>query len=157
MIPTAVTTFEVYLSVHVLAAVIWVGGAFAVQLFAIRATRSGSNAQLVATTKDIEWMGTRVFVPASLLLVVFGFLMMAEADLDYQFWVVFGIAVWAASFLTGSAFLGPESGRIAKAFESEGADSADGHRRLRRIFAISRIELALLLLVVIAMAAKPFS
>lgn len=156
MIPTAVTTFQVYLSVHVLAAVVWVGGAFAVQLFAIRATR-GSNEQLVATTKDIEWMGTRVFVPASLLLVVFGFLMMAEADLDYEFWVVFGIAVWAASFVTGSAFLGPESGRIAKAFEADGPDSADGHRRLKRIFTISRIELTLLLLVVLAMSAKPFA
>jgi uncharacterized membrane protein len=153
----SITTYQVYLSVHVLAAVVWVGGAVAVQVFAIRATRSNDNGYLVAITKDIEWLGTRIFIPASLLLVVFGFLLMSEGDVDYQFWVVFGLAVWVASFLTGSAYLGPESGRISKAFEAEGPDSAEGHTRLRRIFTISRIELALLILVVLAMALKPWS
>jgi uncharacterized membrane protein len=151
----SITTYEAYLAVHVLAAVVWVGGAVAVQAFAIRATRANDNGYLVAVTRDIEWLGTRIFIPASLLLLVFGFMLMAEADLDYESWVVFGLAIWAASFLVGSAFLGPESGRISKAFAAEGADSPDGHRRLRRIFLISRIELALLILVVLAMALKP--
>jgi uncharacterized membrane protein len=151
----SITTYEVYLAVHILAAVIWVGGALAVQVFAARATASGSGERIATISKDIEWLGTRVFIPSSLLLVVFGFLLISEGNWDYESWVVFGLAVWAASFLVGSGFLGPESGRISKAFAAEGSDSADGHRRLRRIFLISRIELALLILVVLAMALKP--
>lgn len=152
-----ITTYQAYLSIHILAAVIWVGGAFAVQLFAMRATRAGTNEQVVAITKDIEWMGTRVFVPASLILVVFGFLMISEADLDYEFWLVFPLVIWALSFLVGAGFLGPESGRISKAFAAEGPDSVEGHTRLKRIFLISRIELTFLILVVLDMALKPFS
>ncbi|MGB2711741.1 MAG: hypothetical protein WBC33_09510 [Conexibacter sp.] len=60
----SITTYQAYLSVHILAAVVWVGGALAMQLFAIRATRSGDNGYLVSVTKDIEWIGTRVFIPA---------------------------------------------------------------------------------------------
>lgn len=86
---------------------------------------------------------------------MFGFLLISKGEWDYEGWVLFGLAVWAASFLTGSAFLGPESGRISKAFAAEGPDSADGQMRLRRIFVVSRVELALLILVVLAMTAKP--
>lgn len=152
-----ITTYQVYLSVHILAAVIWVGGALMMQLFAVRAKRSDSNEYLVAITKDIEFVGTRLFIPSSLVLVIFGFLLVNEGDWPYEFWVVFPIAVWAASFLVGAGFLGPESGRVGKAFEKDGPDSAEGHARLKRVFLISRIELTLLLLVVLDMTLKPFS
>ena len=55
----------------------------------------------------------------------------------------------------GSSFLGPESGRIAKIVETEGAASPNAQARIKRIFLISRIELVLLLLVVIDMVVKP--
>lgn len=152
-----ITTYQAYLSIHILAAVIWVGGAFTMQLFAIRATRAGDNEYLVAVTRDIEWIGTRFFIPSSLILVVFGFLLINEADLDYEFWIVFPIVIWLLSFLAGVAFLGPESGRVSKAFDAQGAGSAEGQARLKRVFLVSRIELVFLILVVLDMALKPFS
>jgi uncharacterized membrane protein len=152
-----ITTYQIYLSIHILAAVIWVGGALAVQLFAIRAVRSNDNEQLVAITTDIEFIGTRLFIPASLVLVVFGFLLVGKGDWDYQFWIVFAICVWLASFIAGVAYLGPESGRISKAFAKDGPDSAEGQARVRNIFLISRIELTFLILVVLDMTLKPFS
>jgi uncharacterized membrane protein len=157
MSAATITTYQAYLAVHILAAVVWVGGAVTMQLFAIRATRGGDNGYLVSLTKDIEFIGTRLFIPASLLLVIFGFLLVNEGDLDYEFWIVFPICVWAASFAVGAAFLGPESGRVSKAFAAEGPDSVEGQARLRRVFLISRVELALLLLVVLDMALKPFA
>jgi uncharacterized membrane protein len=141
--------------VHILAVVLWVGGAFMIQVLAIRATRANEGPRLATLTSEIEWIGTRIFVPASLILVIFGFLMIQEGDLDYQFWLVFPIVVWIASFLTGAGFLGPESGRLSKAIEREGIDSPEATSRLQRIFLISRIELVLLLLVVLDMALKP--
>ncbi len=153
----SITTYQAYLSIHILAAVVWVGGALVIQLFAIRATRSGDSKRVVDITADIEFIGTRLFIPASLVLVIMGFLLIHEGDLDYQFWIVFPIAVWAASFIAGSAFLGPQSGKISKAFETEGPDSAEDQARLQRVFLVSRIELVLLLLVVLDMALKPFS
>jgi uncharacterized membrane protein len=153
----SITTYQVYLSIHILAAVIWVGGAVAVQLFALRATRSGNAQRIADISADIEWVGTRFFIPSSLVLVIFGFLLVGKGDWDYDFWIVFALGVWAASFLVGAGFLGPESGRLSKAFATEGPESAEGHMRLKRIFLISRIELLFLILVVLDMALKPFA
>jgi uncharacterized membrane protein len=150
-----ITTYQAYLSIHILAAVLWVGGAFMIQVFATRASRARDAQRLATFASEAEWVGTRVFVPASLTLVVFGFLMIQEGDLDYQFWLVFPIVVWIASFVSGAAFLGPQSGRLSKAIAQHGMDSPEAMSRLQRIFVVSRIELVLLVLVVLDMALKP--
>lgn len=151
----AITTYQWFLSVHILAAVLWVGGAFTIQVLAIRASAANEGPRLATLSSEIEWVGTRIFIPASLTLVVFGFLMISEGNLDYEFWLVFPIVVWLASFLVGAGFLGPESGRLSKAIEREGIDSPEATLRLKRIFLVSRIELVFLLLVVLDMALKP--
>jgi uncharacterized membrane protein len=152
-----ITTYQAYLAVHILAAVVWVGGALTVQLFAMRASASGDGQRLATTAADIEFIGTRTFIPASLVLIVFGFLLIHDGRWDYTFWIVFALAVWVASFLVGSAFLGPESGRVNKAIERDGVDHPDTQARIRRIFLVSRIELVFLVLVVLDMALKPGS
>ena len=150
----AATTYQWLLTVHILAAAIWVGGALATQVYAIRAARAGA-ARVTEFAADIEWLGTRVFIPASLTLVVFGFLLAAEGNWEWEFWLVAGLAIWALSFVTGAGFLGPESGRINALSAEQGPESPEVQRRLRRIFLISRIELVLLILIVVDMTVKP--
>jgi hypothetical protein len=65
-----------------------------------------------------------------------------------------GLVVWILAAVTGAAFLGPESGRIAKVVATEGAESTAARRRIDRILLISRVELALLLVVVFMMVVK---
>lgn len=153
----AIETYQVYLAVHILAAVLWVGGAFTIQVLAIRASRPGARLQLGSLAAEIEWVGTRLFIPSSLLLVIFGFMLMSEGNWDYEGWVVFAIAVWLASFVVGAAFLGPQSGKLSEDIARHGPDSAQAVERLSRIFLVSRIELVFLLLVVLDMALKPGS
>lgn len=152
-----IETYDVYLAVHILAAVVWVGGALVVQLFAFRATRSGDGARVATFAEDAEFVGMRFFLPSALVLVVFGFLLAGKGNWDWDFWLVSALIVWIASFVVGAAFLGPESGRIARAIERHGVDSAEAQDRLRRIFLVSRIELVFLILVVLDMALKPGS
>ncbi len=154
---TAISTYQWYLSIHILAAVLWVGGAFTIQLLAIRAARPNARLQLGSLASEIEWVGTRLFIPSSLILVVMGFLLINEGNLDYQFWLVFAMAVWLASFLSGIAFLGPQSGKLGKDVEQYGADSPQALARLQKIFIVSRVELVFLILVVLDMALKPGS
>ena len=153
----AATTYQWYLSLHILAAVLWVGGGFTLQVLAIRAARPNARLNLGSFASETEWLGTRIFIPSSLALVILGFLMIHEGNLDYEFWLVFAIAVWFASFLLGIAFLGPQSGKLGKDVEQYGIDSPQAMARLQRIFVVSRIELVLLLLVVLDMALKPGS
>ena len=86
-----------------------------------------------------------------------GFLLVHEGSYDWQFWLVFALVVWIASFLTGAGFLGPESGRIQKTINEKGIESDEAQARIRRIFLVSRIELILLILVVLDMTLKPGS
>ena len=147
--------YELLKSVHVLGAVIWVGGATATQLYAMRAKSSGEPARLAAFARDAEWVGPRVFLPMSLILVVTGFAMIADRNWDYEAWIIIALVAWAASAITGAAFLGPESGRVAAAVEREGPESPEAQRRISRIFLISRIELLILLVIVVDMVVKP--
>lgn len=152
-----VSLYEFYLWAHLFAAVVWVGGGIAVQLFALRILRAKDPARLAGFAKDVEWIGMRVFTPASLLLVIFGFLLVEKADWGYPFWVVFGIVIWGLSALSGVAFLGPESARIGKLVEAHGVEHPEVHQRILRILVYSRIELLLLIAVVFDMVVKPFA
>jgi hypothetical protein len=152
-----ITTREWYLFGHVLAVVLWVGADGVLQLLAIRARRAGGQ-RMVELMGDVEWLGTRYLVPSSLLVVLFGFLLLGESNGAYelsQFWVSFGFAVFIASFIAGAGFLGPETGRLRKMAESRGPDDPELQARLRRVFLISRIELILLIAAVFVMVAKP--
>lgn len=152
-----VTTYELLLVGHLLAVTAWVGADALLQVLAIRARRAGGE-RMVQMLADVEWLGTRYLVPSSLLVVVFGFGLIAESDGAYelgQFWVSAGLTVFVASFLAGAGFLGPETGRLARLAESRGPDDRELQMRIRRVFLISRIELILLIAVIFVMVAKP--
>ena len=151
-----VTAYQFYLTVHILAAVVWVGGATITQVYAARAMADPSPERLAGFARDAEFVGKTMFTPASLVLVVFGFLLVNEGNWSLgSTWLVFALAVFAASFALGVGFLAPESARIARAIELHGVGSTEATRRIERIFLVSRIELLFLMLVVVDMVVKP--
>lgn len=142
------------LFVHVAAAIIWIGGSLMMQLFGIRAAMSGDPSRLATLGQDIEWIANRTFIPASLVGVVTGILLVVESDF-YGFgddWIVIALVLYATTFLAGVLFLGPESGRVGKLM-AEGAPEA-GPRMLRLLF-FARLDLVLLWLIVYDMTIKP--
>lgn len=158
MIALALTQYNELKFVHVLAAVVWVGGAVTSQVYAVLAVRTNDPVKVAAFAGDTEFVGTRIFLPAALILLVSGVLTVRESGgaWDYsQGWVRFGLVVIALSILTGAGFLGPESGRIAKATKTGGVEAPEVQARIRRIFLVSRVELVLLLAVVFDMVVKP--
>lgn len=150
------TWYTFFKSVHVVAAVIWVGGAFVIQAFAFRILRTGDARRQAEFAKDSEVVGMRVFIPATWLLLLAGIGMMINLDLSWgQNWIVFGLIAFALSFVVGAGFLGPESGRIAKVIERDGPESPEAQRRIGRILLIGRCELVVLLAVIVNMVVKP--
>src|SRR4051812_30542745 len=150
------TTYQWLLTIHILAAVVWVGGAFTVQMMAIRVARDPDPGRLAGFSRDVEIVGMRVFLPASLVLLVFGFWLVHGGNWTLsEGGLTFGLIVIAISIVPGAGFLGPGAGRIARVIAAGGPASPEARRRIDRIFLVSRVELVLLVLVVIAMAAKP--
>ena len=158
--PLAVIGSDAYkwlLAFHILLAVVWVGSDVAIQIIVLRAKRAGPD-RLAYFAREIEWYGTRVLVPSSLLLVILGFILLHESSGAYdlgQGWVTFGFVVWLLSFIAGAAYLGPESERLSNMVDERGPEDPEYRRRLNRIFLVSRIELLLLILVVLDMVVKP--
>ena len=150
------STYELLLFGHLLAALVWVGGDFMIQMFYLRARAAGPEA-VAGFAKSVEWIGLRVLNTAALLVVAFGVLLVIEVD-GYefsQFWISAALVMFLASAITGAAFLGPESGRISALSEERGPEDPEVQRRIARILLISRIELVLLVLIVLDMVLKP--
>ncbi len=150
------TRYELLLFLHVAAAIIWLGAGMVIQFFALRAERSRNAAEIHRVASDAEWLAMRLFVPASLAVLVFGLALVFDGPWAFdQLWIVLGLIGYAFSFFIGILFLSPESGRIAKLVAAHGAEHEAVARRIRRILAVSRFELAVLFAVVLDMTLKP--
>jgi uncharacterized membrane protein len=150
------TWYSFFKSIHVITAVIWVGGAAMIQAYAFRILRTGDGKRQADFAKDTEVVGMRVFIPASLILVVAAIAMMVNLDWSWsQNWIILGLIAFVLSFVLGAGFLGPEGGRIAELIEQQGPDSTAVQARIRRILTISRCELIVLLTVIVNMVVKP--
>jgi uncharacterized membrane protein len=149
--------YGVFKAIHVLAAIIWLGGGAAITVLAWQAQRTKDNAQLLQIGKQAEWLSMRVFVPSALVVVAMGVVLMHKGDWGYgHFWTLFGLIAWGVSFVVGAAFLGPESGRLAKLIETKGPEDPEVLARLNRIISVARTDVVLILLIAIDMIAKPF-
>jgi uncharacterized membrane protein len=141
---------------HLVFVAFWVGTDVSLQLFALRARIAGPE-RMATFLGDVEWIGLRLLSPSSLLVVIFGVLLVIE-DPNYelsQAWVTLGLIAFLASAITGAGFLGPETGRIGKLIDARGADNPEAQLRIARVFLISRIELVILIFIILDMVVKP--
>ncbi|HEY7755259.1 MAG TPA: DUF2269 family protein [Actinomycetota bacterium] len=157
MIAAHIELYDWLRAFHVVLAVIWVGGAVVLQILAVRILREDDPAKSAAFAGQVEWMGTRVFAPASGLLLLLGIWMVIEepAWTFGQAWILVALAMFAYSFLSGVLYLGPQSGKLKRMYEIEGPAAPGAPALIRRLFLVSRIELVLLILIVFDMVLKP--
>jgi len=143
---------------HVLSAIVWVGSGVYAQVLGTRVLRQHDPEHLGAVARDIGEMGNRLLMPASISTLLFGVILVAYAP-QWNFtdtWVLVGLGGIVATIVTGAGFLGPEAGRLGKlAAEGHTAAEPDVERRIRKIVAISRIDLVVLIVVVADMVFKP--
>jgi hypothetical protein len=143
---------------HVLFAVIWVGGAVTTNILGTRVVASKDGSALIRFGRETEWVGTHVYLPSTLMVLLFGVLAVIRGHFGFlHAWVIFGLVGIALTAITGSTFLGPELRRIANIAEARGPDHPEVLQRTSRLVWIARIDLLVLLLVVADMVLKPGS
>ena len=142
---------------HILAAIVWVGGGIFVQIYSSRLRRATDQTRLLAFAKDLETLGTKVFMPASIVVLIMGIVLVwySPAWEVTQLWVILGLVGIANSIVVGAFFLGPEAGRIAKIAEERGPEDPEVAARTVRVFNLGRYDLIVLVLVVVDMVVKP--
>jgi uncharacterized membrane protein len=147
--------YQLFLYLHVMCAVIWVGGAVYAQLLAIRVARSPDPSELPQLARHVEFIGARVFAPAALLLFVSGAAMTLQAWAFGQTWIAISVALWVLSAVVGAVYLGPRVKRAAELFEAEGPTSQAARELIDRMFLVSRLELIGFAVIIALMTFKP--
>jgi len=149
--------YQLLLYVHIISAVIWVGGAVTIQLLAVLVSRSDEPEGLARLVRNFEWIGLRVFTPAGVLLFLAGAGMTFQLWSFSQPWIAISVALWLLSALAGALYLGPRAKRVSQLFETEGPGSTDGRALLDRLFLVSRLELVSFAIIIALMVFKPGS
>jgi uncharacterized membrane protein len=142
-------------TVHVLAAVLWVGGGTLLTVLAITAERDLDPARLLGVARQAEW-AARIFIPSSFTVLAMGIAMTMNGDLDWgQFWLVFGLIAWAISTAIGVGFLTPRIKQLNELIQERGERDPAVQAAVQPVLLAARIDIALLLLIVIDMTVKP--
>ena len=149
------STYPVLLFVHIVCAVIWVGGAFALQVLAFLVNRTGDQLELARLLRYFELIGSRVFVPVATLLFIAGAAMTLQAWSFGKPWIAVSVALWVLSAVAGAVYLGPRAKRVGELFDAEGPSSEAGRALMNRLFVVSRLELASFAIIVALMVFKP--
>jgi uncharacterized membrane protein len=150
--------YAVFETVHVICAVVWVGGGTLFAILALLAERRRDPVELATIVRQAAYVGMRVFAPAGLIVVAMGVAMMINGDLDWaQFWVIAGLVGYASTFVTGLTVLSPSSRKVAALLDAKGATAPETQAAIARILLIARVDIAVLLLVTVDMVAKPFA
>jgi uncharacterized membrane protein len=156
MLWRAPDAYQIYKALHVIAIVIWVGGDVTLTTLGIVFERRQDGPTLAALGKLGAWIGTRVYTPALFAAFALGVALIEKGGLGWgTFYIDFALVGWAIAATVGVGFVGPELGRIDKAAQQYGPDSAEVGRRIARLFMIFRFDTAMLILIVIDMTAKP--
>lgn len=150
--------YALFKAVHVIGAVIWVGGGLTITILAMRAERSRAPDEVAAIAKQAAFVGERVFAPVGLIVFLMGIAMVINLHWGWgTTWIVIGIAGYVITFLTGVLVLGPQSKRVGELIDTKGTEAAETQAAVQRILLIARVDIAVLLLVVADMVLKPFT
>ena len=148
--------YELYLLLHIAGAVVWLGGGLLLTLQAMRAERAASPERMRDLFADVDALGNRVFVPASLLVLVFGVLMVVDGPWGFgELWIALALGGFAATFLNGVLFMEPASGALKRRIDADGGMSPDALTAARRVLIISRADLVILFAILSVMVIKP--
>ena len=148
--------YDVLLFVHIAAAVVWIGGGVGLVLLANRFSRARETAALKSLLDQTTWLSTYVFIPASLVVLLAGILLVIEGPWSFgQLWVVLGLLGFAATFLTGLLILKPRADAIGSIMQRDGGMSDEAAEKTRQFFLITRIDYAVLFMVIADMVLKP--
>jgi uncharacterized membrane protein len=148
--------YEALLFVHLVGVVVWVGSAIFVQILGARAMRAGDPRRLHELTGDAAWASNRVFMPASLVVLVFGILLVIDGPWRFgQLWVSLGLGGYVLSSLVGMAVLGPRHRRLEALAAERGPEADEVRAANRSLVTIMRLDLLVLMAVIADMVAKP--
>jgi uncharacterized membrane protein len=148
--------YDVWLTIHLLCAVLWVGGGVSVHVLGRWVAKSGDPERMIAFNTDAMKLGNRFYAPLAVVLIVAGVGLVEEVGYSYgDLWITLGFVGWLFSLVVGIGFYPRQGQKIDAALAAEGPSSATAVDGINRVLMVNSIEILVLVLVVVNMAIKP--
>jgi hypothetical protein len=152
----AVSGYEWFLFLHVLAAVVWAGGSFLLVVLGLIGLRARDTGRLLTLLRLSEPVEGPVFVVAGLVLAGFGFALVERGNWGYDhFFIQYGIAAWAVSAALDLVYCSRAEKAIERLVEQHGPEAPAVGARARQYFLVGTLDALLLLSAVFVMTVKP--
>jgi uncharacterized membrane protein len=149
------SSYELWLFLHISTAMVWIGGATVAQIFGVLAQRSGDPAQGAAFGRAMAFIGPKVFMPASIAVLVTGVLLTEDGNWEWsETFIWLGIVLWATVSVVAFAFLTRAMGRVGARMAAEGPSQELG-AEMRKLVLLARVLILVLFVIVFVMVVKP--
>ena len=149
------SSYDLWLFLHVTAVVVWVGGAIVLQVVSVLTNRAQDPARSAALGRDVYWIVTRVFLPSSLVVGATGLLLRADGGWDWsEPFIWLGLVLWAGISVAAFGYVSRELGATGRRIAAEGPQP-ELLARVRSLILFARVLIALLLVVIFLMTVKP--
>lgn len=148
---------DLYLVLHVVGAVGWVGASTMFHIFGRRVEAANDETVMRQFLTDGAWLSMRFFIPISLLTVAMGFALVIDSDF-IKFsdpFVSAGLTMFVISFAMGAGFLGPQTEKMLGRINAGEFGQPTMTAQINRVMMVSSIELVLLWATVVVMVLKP--
>jgi uncharacterized membrane protein len=150
--------YGLFKAMHVTFAVLWVGGAAMLTLLAIAAERSNDPMQIAQIARQAATVGEKFFAPVGLVTFLMGVAMMLNTSWGWgHFWIVVALVGYATTFGIGIGVIAPTVKKVHASIEAHGPTHPDSIALIKRVMLITRVDTALLLVIVLDMVTKPFA
>ena len=151
----AFSLYDWLLFLHIVAAMVWVGGLVALVAFGTHALRSGDRDAVARFVGSLRVVGPFVLAPASSLVLAFGIWLVIDSPAwgFGQTWIWLALALVTAAVLVGALVLGRSALAAERAVKA--GDHAEAATQLRRWSWGIRLILLLLVVATWDMVFKP--
>ena len=140
--------------VHVVGAIVWVGGVLTMFLLNLRLSRQRDLAGLAVMARQGEFFGRAVAGPAAVLTFLAGIALVAMTGGHMALWTVWGLVGVFGSIAVGGIMIRRTALELAAVTTSAG-DEARAMALRSRLKTLSMINVVLLLSTVVVMVLRP--
>ena len=149
--------YDVWLFLHIAAAILWVGGGTALGAMMGRLQKAQAGPALGAVGAQMEFFSKALFMPASLVAIVSGVALVLTSD-EWNFedpWIAVGMAGFLFTLIVGMAVMGPTAKKLKELGPSRPPGDAEVAGLQAKMKRFGMINTVVLWVVVAAMVFKP--
>ncbi len=150
------TLFQVLLFVHLVAAMIWIGGALVGTLIGTFLSRQGDASAMSKFCMAFATIAGPAFGGSALVVLGTGIWMVADSAIEFSaLWISLGFAGWIASTVMGATIVGMTWTKVGKLLMEPGATIEGVQPVLTKAVRLTWVDLAVRIGVVLIMVWQP--